>query len=258
MLGENSLYTETFGTQPKYLGKGARREVGRDTVKPDKSHVSNQARAKYGTPTSTQSPQIAPWVNGGSSILSPQDISSGSFLNGSSKIELSPRFGSDFGRSRRSDSPPDPMSQIDDQRRPSLVSEGTVSSQNSMSKASTQKGAAHKKIAGFFGEEGRRSSRSSETSNINGSHRETTQSSHHGSMQSNYPDGRPLSPNSSRPRTPLPSSDVTPWLFQDFKVSNHTFRRVRRVEGFWCFIASMRGMVANARFHYRVVPYLVG
>ena len=205
--------------QPKDPRKAAYRNVSRDAAKSDRNHVSSQARAKHGAPASTQSPQIAPWANGGSSTLNPQDISSGSFLNGSSKIDLSPGFGSDLGRSRRSDSPPDPMSQIEDQRRPSLVSEGTVSSQNSLSKASIQKGAAHKKIAGFFGEEGRRSSRSSETSNINSLHRETTQSSHHGSMQSSYTDGRPLSPNSSRPRTPLPSSDVTPWLFQDFKVS---------------------------------------
>jgi adenylate cyclase len=30
---------------------------------------------------------------------------------------------------------------------------------------------------------------------------------------------RPASPTSSRPRTPQPSSEVTPWDFQDSKVS---------------------------------------
>ena len=150
-------------------------------------------------------------------MLGIQDLTSGNlFNNGASKIELSPNYRTDNNSHGESDSPIDPMSQLDD-RRPSLVSETTASSQNSGSKASTHRGAAHKKIAGFFGDDGRQSSRGSEVSNS--LQRETTQSSHHGSMRSNYTDGQPVSPTSSRPRTPLqPSSDVTPWLFQDFKV----------------------------------------
>ena len=168
-----------------------------------------------GEPSSSQ---IAPWMSDGHSMLSTQDLTSGSFFNdGDSKIELTPNYQTGKCGNGGSDSPIDPMSQIDD-RRPSLVSETTISSQNSGSKPSTHRGTAHKKIAGLFGDDGRQSSRGSEVSNS--LQRETTQSSHHGSIRSNYTDGQPVSPTSSRPRTPLqPSSDVTPWLFQDFKVS---------------------------------------
>lgn len=143
--------------------------------------------------------------------------SSNFFNDGPPKLQLSPSFRPDTSNS---DSP-DPMFR-DNERRPSVASGTTESSQTSVSKASTNRGTPYKKVAGFFSDDGRQSSRSSDTSIPNTLQRElTASSSRHGSIHTSRDDGRPpTSPTSSRPRTPLPSSDVTPWLFQDFKVSS--------------------------------------
>ena len=44
-------------------------------------------------------------------------------------------------------------------------------------------------------------------------------------------DERPTSPTSSRPRTPQPSSEVTPWEFYDAKVSGMRAQRLRPSAG---------------------------
>lgn len=166
------------------------------------------------------SAQIAPWATEGSSI--PGAVPSGSFFDdGRGKLPASPSFRPDTGRTGASDSP-DPMF-FGDERRPSMASATTVSSSNSNRRASTSRSTRHKKLANFFGEDGHESSRGSDTSVFTTGRDHSTSSHSHrdrnNSVHTINTDGRPISPTSSRPRTPLPSSEVTPWLFQDFKAS---------------------------------------
>ena len=119
----------------------------------------------------------------------------------------------------------DPMFHSDD-RRPSMASLTTVSSQNSapISRTNTNLGAQHRRLGAFFGDDGRDSSMGSDTGILTPGRDHSTSSqsrkARHNSVQTNNTDGRRTSsPSSSRPRSPQPSSDVTPWLFQDFKVS---------------------------------------
>lgn len=168
--------------------------------------------------TEGRNAEIAPWMDDGLPALSTHGLTSSNFCNdGLSKAQRSPSFRPNSGRTADSESP-DPMFLSYD-RRPSLASATTVDSQNSLSRASTSRGIPYKKVAGFFGDEGRQSPRSSDTSIPSTLQREQTTSSWHGSRHTSRDEGRPMSPTSSRPRTPLPSSDVVPWLFQDFKVS---------------------------------------
>ncbi len=162
--------------------------------------------------------QLAPWEESST----PGGVSAGSFFDdGRGNLPGSPSFRPDTGRTGASDSP-DPLF-FSDERRPSMASATTVSSTNSNRRASTSRSTRHKKLANFFGEDGHESSRGSDTS-VFTTGRDHSTSSHcrgdrNNSVNTINTDVRPTSPTSSRPRTPLPSSDVTPWLFQDFKVS---------------------------------------
>ena len=171
-------------------------------------------------PTEAPNADIAPWMDDGLPALSTHGLTSSSFFNdGPSKAQPSPSFRPDSGRTADSESP-DPMFLSND-RRPSLTSATTIDSQTSQSKAGTNKGTPYKKVAGgFFGDEYRQSPRSSDTNIPSTLQREQTASSLHGSRHASRDEGRPISPTSSRPRTPLPSSDVVPWVFQDFTVSS--------------------------------------
>ena len=174
--------------------------------------------SKRPPPAEAPTADIAPWMGDGLPALSTHGLTSSSFFNdGSSKAQPSPSFRPDSGRTADSESP-DPMFMSND-RRPSLASATTIDSQNSLCKASTSKGTPYKKVAGFFGDEYRQSPRSSDTNIPSTLQREQTASSRHGSSHASRDEGRPISPSSSRPRTPLPSSDVVPWVFQDFTVS---------------------------------------
>jgi adenylate cyclase len=104
-----------------------------------------------------------------------------------------------------------------DDRRPSVASATTVSS--SGSKSSIGRG-FHKQLRGFFGDEFPGDSRQGSDTSLTTStqFRDDTQSSRSIRNRNNSVNSRPTSPTSSRPRTPLPSSEVTPWDFQDFKV----------------------------------------
>ena len=200
--------------------KGTQREQSQDTFKHEENRIQNTLRKHFGMAEEDASSQIAPWINDGPPMLNTYEINASNFLsNGPDGLQTSPNSPKGVGRSTADESHSDSGCPRADDRRPSAVSDATVSSQNSTSKASAHKNAAHKKLAGIFSDDGRQSSRGSENSIPNSLQRETTQTSQNGSIQSSYTDGRPLSPNSSRPRSPLPSSDVTPWLFQDFKVS---------------------------------------
>ena len=176
-------------------------------------HMSRRPPAKKGP-----NADIAPWMDDGLPALSTHGLtSSNSYNEGPPKTQPSPSFRPDSERTTDSESP-DPMFLSND-RRPSLASATTVDSQSSLSKTSANKGTPYKKVAGFFGDDGRQSPRGSDTSIPGTLQREQTASSRHGSRHASRDEGRPISPSSSRPRTPLPSSDVVPWLFQDFKVS---------------------------------------
>ena len=156
--------------------------------------------------------------------ISTHGLTSGNFFNDvQSKLQISPSLRPDTGQT--GDSRVTDMI-FADERRPSLASATTVSSQNSVSKASTNRSTTHRKVAGFFTDDGRQSSRSSDTSLPSTLQREQT-SSRHNSVHTASTDRAPTSPTNSRPRTPLPSSDVTPWLFQDFKVRSLGRARTR-------------------------------
>lgn len=157
-------------------------------------------------------------MDGSLPSLSAHGFNPNVFSEGPQRLNLSPSFRPDTGDGES----PDRMF-YDDERRPSIASATTESSQTSVSKTSTSRGTPYRRVAAFFSDDGRQSSKSSDTSLPNTLHREqTSSSSRHGSIHTSRDDGRaPTSPNSSRPRTPLPSSEVTPWHFQDFKVSSH-------------------------------------
>lgn len=180
-------------------------------------------------PPSAVSPslEIAPWANDGSMLSTGGGVSESFFDDRQGKIQISPNFRPDTGGTGASDSSERQF--YSDERRPSMASATTVSSQNSNSnsRASMGRGPRRMKIAGFFGDDsiGRDSSRNSDASILTTGQREHSSSSvsqkdRHNSAHTFNGDGRPTSPANSRPRTPLPSSDVTPWLFQDFKVSS--------------------------------------
>lgn len=168
----------------------------------------------------TRNSQISPWevsLTPGAALVS-------FFDDGRGNVPASPSFRPDTGRTGASDSPDTLF--FGDERRPSMASATTVSSSNSNRRASTSKSTRHKKLANLFGED--ESSRSSDTSILTTGRDQSTSSHCHADRKNsvntiNTIDGRPTSPSTSRPRTPLPSSDVTPWLFQDFKVRAQAF-----------------------------------
>ncbi|KAF2173730.1 hypothetical protein M409DRAFT_16004 [Zasmidium cellare ATCC 36951] len=151
----------------------------------------------------------------------PQSIFGGSYFNDSSENlgQVSPGFTPGNGMNFPGEG---------EDRRPSIASATTVSSTGSKNSIS---GRVHKKLQGFFGEDvqgqitdGKGSSRqNSETSSMQngqlppfapggGSGRNRNNSMNDAILRSGPP-----SPSSSRPRTPAPqpSSEVTPWVFQD-------------------------------------------
>lgn len=119
-----------------------------------------------------------------------------------------------------------------DDRRPSIASATTVSSSGSKSSLG---GKFHKKLQGFFGEDfpgtpGNEGSRhNSETSSMQSSlpafapgGGSAARNRNNSLQDSMLRSSRPDSPAESRPRTPGPgpSSEVTPWVFQDYQVSS--------------------------------------
>lgn len=164
---------------------------------------------------------IAPWVSSGP----PSTTFPNNFFNESSEHlgQLSPSFRPGTGRTAASDSPD--LGYEGNERRPSVASATTISSQGSKSSNS---GRFHKKLQGFFGEdypgsESKQASDSSlpaQTQNA-GSRDQSKHRDRNNSVNASTPSmaEKPSSPSTSRPRTPLPSSDVTPWMYQDFNVS---------------------------------------
>lgn len=207
---------------------------------------------QHNPPTAVSISQVAPWMtssNGGSSTPSSGHLGGGgsgggaggslAYYNDSTDnlslgSQLSPGFRSGgHGRSvqtpnSNNDSPD--IAYFGDERRPSLASVTTASSQGSRS--STNRGGL-RKLQGFFGEEfpGRDGAIDTPTHGHQGQlppvpgkeHRSHSYSNHHRPHRernfSNATDhGRESSPSGSRPRTPLPSSDVVPFLYQEVDV----------------------------------------
>ena len=166
-----------------------------------------------------QPPSASPWSGSNDKPQMPTSVFGGTFYNDSTDNlgQVSPGFAPPNGMGFPGDG---------DDRRPSIASANTVSSSGSKSSVS---GKAHRKLQNFFGEEYKGleegSRQGSETSSMQsslpafapggGSQRNRNNSVNDGSQQSGPP-----SPSSSRPRTPAhaPSSEVTPWVFQDSQV----------------------------------------
>ena len=182
--------------------------------------VDYPASFSHGNPNFNPGPldPIAPWA-------STPSLPMGTFFNDSSEHEtspLSPAFRPGTGRTVASDA-------VDsgydgDHRRPSIASATTVSSQGSKSSNS---GTFRKRLQGFFGDEfpGPPDSRHDSDGSLHlmGSRDHSTARARNNSTGSRNPPDRTVdpvpSPNPSRPRTPVPSSEVTPWMYQRFNVS---------------------------------------
>ncbi|KAJ0160901.1 Adenylate cyclase, partial [Colletotrichum tanaceti] len=188
---------------------------------------------QHNPPTATHSSfisQVAPWMspsNGGATASTPQSQAQTTFYNDSSDnlsvaSQLSPGFRPPTHRiapqsSGSQDSPDVPY--FGDERRPSLASITTLSSQGS--KTSIRRGGLQK-LQGFFGEEfpGRDGSESSLHSS-SGRDRSRSYSHSRPTRDRNYSNAtdhardREASPSSSRPRTPVPAPEVVPFLYQE-------------------------------------------
>ncbi|KAH8675486.1 protein phosphatase 2C [Xylariales sp. PMI_506] len=162
---------------------------------------------------------IAPWM----SANGPQSSSFGtSFYNDSSDnlstaSQLSPAFRPGTA-SRIGEGTGSSDSTYNDERRPSIASITTTASSQG-SKSSTNRGGL-KKLQGFFGEEFPGRDGSDLSLAANGPAKEQrSYSFNRPTRERNYSNAtdhtRDASPSSSRPRTPVPSSDVVPFLYQE-------------------------------------------
>lgn len=177
-------------------------------------------------PTASPNSQhnIPPWLVNGGVTASPIATSffNDSSDNVSTASQLSPAFRSGTARPTQASSTESPdVGYFPEDRRPSAASVATASSQGS--KNSGSRGGI-RKLQGFFGEDypGRDSSETSLPQPSSQSQPKEqrsysfTRSSRRARNDSNATDHtREPSPSSSRPRTPVPSSDVVPFLYQE-------------------------------------------
>ncbi|KAH8727810.1 hypothetical protein GQ44DRAFT_769873 [Phaeosphaeriaceae sp. PMI808] len=165
------------------------------------------------TATTANSP-IAPWSSSSGTNGTPMaNPAWSSFYNDSNEdiSQLSPGFARP-GTGSREDSMGFPLK---DDRRPSVASAGSTGSKSR---------SFHKKLPNFFGEEfptdGRHNSDTSLSTPF-ATDSQSTRGTRHRNNSLNNTIGsyhsRPASPTNSRPRTPQPSSEVTPWDYQDSK-----------------------------------------
>lgn len=133
--------------------------------------------------------------------------------------QMSPSYRPGTGRTGNTLGSDSPGEYFDDQRRPSIASITTASS--SGSKSSAARGGLHKKLHGFFGEDfpGADASNNGPTAQTNGKEQpygKNARDQNHATFGGTaFGD---TSPTSSRPRTPVPPSDVVPFLYQDSQV----------------------------------------
>ncbi|KAL8845604.1 MAG: hypothetical protein Q9176_000240 [Flavoplaca citrina] len=192
------------------------REQGRYS---NRKEERGPAAAKQAPSASAPDADIAPWMSTGPSTFN-GIAHSGSFFD---ERTINPKPSASVRPDTRASDSFDPMFYSDD-RRPSIASLNTVSSQNSatVSRTNTNRGTQHRRLGQFFGDDGHDSWGGSDASILTPGRDHSTSSqsrkARHNSVQTNNTDGAHTgSPSSSRPRSPQPSSDVTPWLFQDFK-----------------------------------------
>ena len=126
----------------------------------------------------------------------------------------------DFGAMSPGFHPPN-EDYLAEQRRPSVASTSTMSSTGSKKSVGGMPGRFHKKLQGFFGEE---YGNPDDRQNSDSSMQQTPELPRHGSQperSGSLMDGRPSSRASSiaKPKEQGPSSEVTPWVFQDSDVS---------------------------------------
>jgi len=153
-----------------------------------------------------------PWdVNNGSYPMT-SSVFSNSFYNDSS--DDLPQISPGFPGFRTGSAYHDEIGFREDDRRPSIASATTVSSQGS--KSSVGRG-FHKKLQNIFGEEYQESSRQNSDSSLPpGIERPPSRlrARNNSVTDGTRRDSRPTSPSSFRPKSPMPSSEVTPWEFQ--------------------------------------------
>ncbi|KAL4810890.1 hypothetical protein BDV18DRAFT_128183 [Aspergillus unguis] len=151
---------------------------------------------------------------------SPRNDGHGTFLHDYSEHEASPATASFRpGNGRTFGNEPSEFDYNGDHRRPSVASATTISSQGSKSSAS---GLFRKKLQGFFGDDpnageqrhendGHPGAKPSSLDQFKARQRADSEGSRRGR------DGpQDESQQHTRPRTPLPSSDITPWEYQRF------------------------------------------
>ena len=180
-----------------------------DSLSPTSCRPQNKSSiAPWDDPSSQDS--IAPWDTAPSPLKMKQTPNSNSSFYDDSPAQLSPPFQPNSSRTNTSDGPDTLYDQ--DIRRPSAASGNTVSSQGSGSKSSG--GKFHKSLKGFFGDEPN-GSRQASVTNL--------------PAQNNGKAGKGSDNlETSRPHTPVPSADVTPWAYQNFDdVGNYGAAPVR-------------------------------
>jgi adenylate cyclase len=235
----NNLYSSTFSwnspdisPRDERKGLGSHRKVlatlGTDDPGPPPTSSSSSKLSQMNpnqidyfhqnpynpVPSWSTSPKIAPID------------SSGTFFHDFSEHEASPSsatFRPGTGRTFASE--PVDSDYNGDHRRPSVASATTISSQGS--KSSTG-GRFRKKLQGFFGDEYSESKQEPEQDTRSLSSRPGSIDQFKARERANSDGARNLpersqdetsSRHASRPRTPLPSSEITPWLYQSFNVS---------------------------------------
>lgn len=113
--------------------------------------------------------------------------------------------------------PPNGQEYLSADRRPSVASTTTMSSTGSKLSIGAIHGRFHKKLQGFFGDEyDNKESDGASTTTPTGDD-DASAMDRQGSVISVMA----ASPGQSRPRTPQPSSEITPWAFQDSDVSRN-------------------------------------
>jgi adenylate cyclase len=184
---------------------------------------------QHNPPTAASPNQVAPWATNGPLVM-PSSVFGTSFYDSESDnlsqgSQLSPGFRPGTGRTGNTISSESPDAVVyDDERRPSLASVTTASS--SGSKSSVVRTGINKKLHNIFGDDypgGKDGSNSSlPAQGVGKEQRSNSYSRHRDRTSSSITEiaARDTSPGPSRPRTPVPSSDVVPFLYQDSQVWN--------------------------------------
>ncbi|KAE8356504.1 hypothetical protein BDV28DRAFT_127114 [Aspergillus coremiiformis] len=197
--------------------------VGPDDPGPPPT-FSSSPHLSYLNPNEMDYYQQDPNASFSSSPKIPPGDSHGTFFQDYSEHEASPASASFRpGTGRTYASEPVDLDYNGDHRRPSVASATTVSSQGS--KSSTG-GRFRKKLQGFFGDEFLTGDSKLELDNgvqhhtlksaLNEQHKFRERANSDGARSPSHRLASESSSQGPRPRTPLPSSEITPWVFQSF------------------------------------------